>query len=145
MKKTILVLVLLSIVLAATVYAQEPESQVINQAPTEIYYINVSIDKIYSYRMGFVVVFESDMYNLQRVYIPREWFIGLGNMAEMVTIRAGREWPSMTIFYNRGEFSHVRLRVRENTHQTWGIVPPGVNLDDHFNDTINVNELRLQF
>ena len=140
MKKTITIFVLLLLFLAPALFAQQTATIT---APAELYYVNVPIDRIFAYRIGYVVEYLVG-FERHRAYIPRDWFnVGPGSQGEMIILRPGRAWPSMTIFYNRGEFSHVRLRVRERSHSTWGNLPVGIDLDHLFEDVTDL--LRLEF
>ena len=138
MKKTILIFVMLTLFLASAIFAQQGTN-----VPSEMYYVNLTIEKIYPYHLGYIVVYRSGLFQTYQTYIPREWFQGVANRGEVVNLRRGsREWPSMTVYYSRGEFSHVKLRLRDRSHQTWGLVRPGVNMDEYFD---NIDELRLEF
>ena len=139
MKKKILLVVLIAICMGTALYAQQTSSR---YQESDYYYFNVSIEKIWAYRLGYIVVYRKGVNQMATTYLPEEWFTTIGGRGEIVMLGSGKEWPSMTVYYNRGEFSHVRLRVRERTHQTWGLVPPGINLDQYFQD---VEEIRLQF
>jgi len=136
MKKIILCFVLFSICLMPIA------AQAHGISESELYYVNVTIERIYPYTLGYIVLYRGSGYSLYQTYIPREWFVGTDGKAEIVNLRQGREWPSMTVYYLRGEFSHVRLRLRERAHPTWGLLQPGVNMDAHFED---FTEIRLNF
>ena len=141
MKKIILVFVLLSLFQLPAVFAQQNTAN----SGSEYYYVNVPIDRIFPHRLGYIVEYRSGWGQTFRTYIPREWFGGgTVDKGEMITLRPGTTWPSMTVFYERGEFSHVKLRVRERSHQSWSLIPPGVGaqLDEHFR---NITEIRLRF
>ena len=140
MKKMTLTLVLLLFCLAPVIFAQPVTP---GESPSEFYYHNVTIERVYPYRLGYVVMYRGSQHQIHQAYIPMEWFnTGPASRAEIIVLRAGREWPSMTVYYHRGEFSHVRLRLRDRAHETWGLVRPGVNLDEYFQ---GVEEIRLQF
>ncbi|MCL2373753.1 MAG: hypothetical protein FWC65_00735, partial [Treponema sp.] len=71
------------------------------------------------------------------------WFAEPGGRGQLLRIGHGTTWPSMTVFTRNGEFSHVRLRVRRSrAHETWGVVPSHVNIDEYFQ---GIEEIRLQF
>jgi hypothetical protein len=141
MKKVIFLVVLLSLCFGGVVFAQQTSRTF---SESEFYYVNVGIERIFVYRLGYVVLYRRGPTDMARVYIPHEWFtVPGGRRGEMIYLGSGSEWPSMTVYYNQGEFSHVRLRVRQNrSHETWGVVPLNVNIDDRFRD---VQELLLQF
>jgi hypothetical protein len=110
---------------------------------SEFYYHSVDIEKIYQYRSGYVVLYRQGVNKLVRAYIPHEWFNGGAGKADMVFQEPGRTWPHLSVYYKSGEFSHVRLYVRKaKTHETWGLVPNTVNLDEYFE---GVEEIKLVF
>jgi hypothetical protein len=109
---------------------------------SEFYYYNFTIEKIYSHRLGYIVLYRIASNKLVRTYIPMDWFNTIGGKGEIVYLGSGPEWPSMIVYYKNGEFSHVRLRLRrDRSHQTWGIVPFNVNADELFE---NIEELDLE-
>jgi hypothetical protein len=110
---------------------------------SELYYVNVPIEKVYPYRKGYVVVYRKGANTLGRAYIPFEWFRANSKKAELVQIGDGKTWPCMSVFYKEGAFYGVRLYVsRRNSHLTWGNIPSNVNLDDRFE---GVEEIKLGF
>jgi hypothetical protein len=134
MKKIILLVVLVSLLQLTSLFASDP---------SEYYYQNVFIEKIYAYRLGYIVVYRKGIYGMARSYLPKEWFGSTSGKAEIINLGPGKEWPSMSVYYKEGEFSHVRLRVRrERSHETWGTVPRGANVDEYFD---GVEEVRLEF
>ena len=137
MKKIIFVLLSLFLVTTA-VFAQQNTATV---RQSELYYVNFPIERIYTHPLGYVVEYRSGTFRTFTTYIPHDWFVGTAGKGEVITLRGG-EWPSMTVFYERGEFSHVKLRLRERAHRSWGVLPMGYNLDERFR---NVKELRLDF
>ena len=134
MKKILLAIVLLSLCQVSALYAYAEDS--------EFYYYSVHIERIYNYHLGYIVVYRVGRAHMAHAYIPHDWFTFTGGRAERINIRRGMEWPSMTVYYQRGVFSHVRIRVRELGHQTWGIMPPNSNLDNNFQ---NLEEIKLEF
>jgi hypothetical protein len=110
---------------------------------SDFYYFNVSIERIYTHRLGFIVVYRTNSNNTARAFLPNEWFATVGNKGSIAYLASGTEWPSMTVYYKNGEFSHVLLRVRANrAHQTWGMIPLNANIDEFFQ---GIEEVRLEF
>lgn len=141
MKKSILLAVLVTLVATASVYAQEKKSSKYKES--EYYYYNVPIEKIYAYRMGYIVVYRKSGNLFARTYLPAEWFSDIGGKGELIGLNSGHEWPSMSVYYKNGEFSHVRVRARRSrAHETWGIVPLNVNIDEYFKD---IEDIQLEF
>ena len=111
---------------------------------SDYYYYNFPIEKIYPYRMGYMIVYLGNSNRMSRIFVPHDWFakIGEGSKGEIIYLGSGREWPTMTVYYNSGDFSHVRLRLRKDkSHETWGFIPLNMNLDDYFQ---NVEEVDLE-
>ena len=110
---------------------------------SEYYYINVSLEKIWPYRKGYVVQYRKGLYQTARAYLPAEWFTNAASTGEIITLPRGNAWPSMSVYFKEGEFSHVRLYVhRWADHVTWGNIPQNVNIDSNFE---NVETVDLQF
>ncbi|MDR1787085.1 MAG: hypothetical protein LBR16_01325 [Treponema sp.] len=108
----------------------------------EIYYKNVMVDKIYTYRKGYVVQYRTKPGRISRAYIPNDWFRQKPPKAEMVTLKRAAG-PSLMVFYKDGAFQSCRLYVLENRKDpTWGIVPFTQNLDSEFD---NAADLKLEF
>ena len=141
MKIRFLIALLIAFLTILPLSAQESESKFKNES--EFYYVNVPIEKIFPYRKGYVVVYRKGLAQFVQAYIPQEWFYGAAAKGDIIQIGSGTLWPSMTVYYQNGEFSHLRLYVRkERGHESWGNIPQGVNLDDRFE---YVDELRLEF
>ena len=113
---------------------------------SDYYYYNFSIEKIYTHRLGYYVVYrKGSSSQLARTYIPLEWFNSIGPQAkgEVIGLGTGSEWPSMVVYYKNGEFSHVRLRLRKNRlHETWGVIPFSADIDSYFQ---GIEEAKLEF
>ena len=140
MKKLVFAVVFAVMITAGlSVFAQRiPEGQ-----ESEFYYVNVSLEKIWPYRAGYIVQYRKGLYNIGRAYLPSEWFTNAASKGEIINLPPGNAWPSMTVYYKDGEFSHVRLYVhRWHSHQTWGNVPQNVNIDSNFD---NIEDIRLEF
>jgi len=115
------------------------------------YYVNVPIERVFSYRKGYVIDYQTGATGTRtaRTYIPLEWFEdgprvnGEPPKGELILMGSGSAWPYLTVFYKDGEFSHVRLYLRRDRgHASWAGVPPGTNIDRYFED---VTDIRLKF
>ena len=142
--KKVFLLVLLSICIAGFVFSQQSSNQTSSRwKESEFYYLNYTVEKVLTHRLGYVVLYRYGTNQLARTFIPQEWFSTIGGKAEMIMLGSGKEWPSMTVYYRNGEFSHVRLRLRrERAHETWGVVPLNVNIDEYFKD---IEEIDMQY
>ena len=139
MKKLITAVIFAVLIAAGSpIFAQKiPEGK-----ESEFYYVNVSLEKIWPYRAGYIVQYRKGLYQFGRAYLPSEWFTNTAGKGEIITLPKGNAWPSMTVYYKNGEFSHVRLYIhRWNSHQTWGSVPQNINIDSNFD---NIETIRLE-
>jgi hypothetical protein len=137
MKKIILLVVLGALIQGSVLFAQNTTF-----TESEFYYYNFPIEKIYLHNLGYMVVYRRSSNRASRTFIPFAWFSTIGGKGEIVGLPSGNEWPSFTVYYKNGTFSHVRLKLRQNKlHETWGIVPLNVNLDDQFRD---IEEVKLE-
>ena len=126
MKKIIIALVFMALI--SPVFAQS------NSDVDDIYYFNVSIEKIYPTRDGYIVVYRTQT-GVATVGIPNLWFSEAAGRAGMMNLPSGGSWPSMSVFYTNGEFSHLRLYVsRVKSHITWGTIPQGSDVSRYFQE-----------
>ena len=140
MKKIILLVVLVVLSVGPALFAQQKAPK---YKESEYYYYNVPIEKVYTYRTGYIVIYRKSANLMARTYIPSNWFTDIGGKGEIIGLGSGSEWPSMTVYYKSGEFSHVRLRLRRaRSHETWGVVPLNINIDDYFK---GIEEVQLEF
>jgi hypothetical protein len=138
MKKLIFALVVLA-ALSAPLFAQK----ISEGKESEYFYVNVPIEKIYPYRKGYVVQYRKGTAQIAQTYLPGEWFTASVGKGDVVYLGSGRDWPYLMVYYKGGEFSHVRLYVRRaQSHETWGYIPQGINIDDRFE---NIEDLKLEF
>ena len=115
-------------------------AQTISEENTsKFYYHTVSVEKVYPTRRGYIIqYYRGGLHAFGTLSIPNEWFTAAAGKAEMVTLPPGKNWPTMTLFFKDGEFSHVRLYVHKNRrHQTWGNVPLPADVSMYFEDTDN--------
>ena len=128
------------LVAGSPVFAQADQQRA---SDSEFYYKNVTLERIYPYRNGYAVQYRRGLNRLEMAYLPLEWFTGAAGKGEIITLPAGKGWPSLTVYYKNGEFSHVRLYIHHMaSHQTWGTIPQNVVIDDRFE---NVEDIRLKF
>ncbi|MDR2070582.1 MAG: hypothetical protein LBP81_04075 [Treponema sp.] len=129
------------IVLIAVVFPAAAQEGADNKKAA-YYYVNTTVEKIYPYRKGYVIQYRKGLTDVGRLYLPVEWFTDAASKGEIVHLGRGTDWPSLSIYYKDGEFSHVRLYVRSLPHDSWGNIPLGVNLDSYFE---NVDEVHLEY
>jgi hypothetical protein len=126
----------LLVLLGLTVFCVMPLAAQLNvpkESQSELYYVNIPIEKVYPTRLGYIVMYRSGVNKIATAYIPYQWFRAETSKADLVQMGAGKTWPCMSIFYKEGAFHAVRLYVSAKaSHQTWGTIPSNVNLDSRF-------------
>jgi len=130
MKKFVFAAVfIVSLAVGLPVFAQNQK----DERDSEYYYVNITLEKIFPYRRGYVVQYRKGILQYGRAYLPAEWFTNVDSTGEVIPLPPGKSWPSMTVYYKNGVFSHLRLYVhRLPTHESWGSIPQNINLDDKF-------------
>jgi len=156
--KKLCVAVLLGLGILLAVGAQETETETEAKtvdhrfkAESKVYYRNIPLQKVYVYKTGYVLEYKTDLDRIKRLYVPLAWFKektdnGDGTSyykGELVTFGVGNVKPSLTIYYEDGQFKSCRLYVRrEGNHDMWGFVPSQYNLDQYFE---GVDELVVDY
>ena len=138
MKKLIIAAVFAAVIATGVpVFAQNSNRE---GQESEYYYVNISLEKIWPYRKGYIVQYRKGLNQIGRLYLPYEWFTEAASRGEIITLPKGKAWPSLTVYYKEGEFSHLRLYVhRWASHPTWGSVPQNINIDSNFDiDTLKI-------
>ena len=134
MKRVIFLLIVLAVV--SPVFSQNNTNE-----RSSMYYVNVRVERIYPSVEGYIVQYLKNNSQIAIIGIPMEWFIDAAGRAELLQLPAGKNWPTMSVFFVDGEFSHLRLYVhRVKSHVTWGAVPQGADLARYFSedrDTLN--------
>jgi hypothetical protein len=126
-----------------TVFAQNQTPNPIDDKDSEYYYVNVTLEKIFPYRKGYVVQYKKNFFQFARIYIPANWFTDADSKGEIITLPSGAAWPSLSVYYRNGQLSHVRLYVhRWASHPSWGSIPQGVNIDDKFE---NIETITIEY
>jgi hypothetical protein len=137
MKKLIIVLFFLALI--TPVFAQTYSGNI----DSDIYYHNITVERIYPSGEGYIVQYRKGINQFGIIGIPNEWFTEAGGKAELMKLPAGKNWPTMSIFYKAGKFDHVRLYVHQRKdHSTWGNIPQGTDVTKYFKD---VDSFRIEF
>jgi len=106
-----------------------------DERDSDYYYVNITLEKIYPHRDGYIVQYRKGLFQYGRAYLPAKWFVDADSKGEVIALPSGKAWPSMTVYYKDGIFSHVRLYVhRWASHQTWGSIPQNYDLSGKFDD-----------
>ena len=130
------------LVIGAPVFAQDKQNDHKDQQ-SEYYYKNISLEKIYPYRNGYIIQYRRGINTIDKAYLPMAWFTNSAGKGEIVNLPKGITWPSLSIYYKDGKFSHVRLYVhRLSTHQTWGVLPQDLDIDSAFE---GIEEIQIKF
>ena len=117
--------------------------QISPEHSSEYFYENVHLEKIYPTRLGFILQYRKGINGIARMYVPNEWFTDAASKAELIYLPPGKNWPSVTVYFKSGEFSHLRLYVhRWRGHDTWGNVPLNIDITPYFE---NVETIKLEF
>ncbi len=127
-----LFLILVLGLVAASAFGQIVESD---------YFVRtIYLNEVLTHRQGFKVIYTAADYSRVEVYIPNRWFNESGGAGEIIYTHS-QSAPYMDVFYNQGEFSHVRLYVKsDRNHLTWGRLENDPNASSRF-DTETIGDL----
>ncbi|MDR0321207.1 MAG: hypothetical protein LBI28_06865 [Treponema sp.] len=128
MKKLIIVLIFLALI--SPVFGQNNSSN----DSSGMYYVNVPVERVYPSSEGYIVQYRTGSGAVvSTIGIPLSWFTDPSGAAELLRLPTAGDWPTMSVFYQDGKFSHVRLYVhRVKSHVTWGSIPVGTDLSRFF-------------
>lgn len=125
-----LVLLLLSAATVTVGAQQQPKS----------YVRSVSIMKVLSHSMGYKLLYLKSSMEVGELYIPYDWFKA-GGKAEVV-FGGDRAYPYFSVFYKDGEFSFIRLYLKDNIKDvSWGRLVPREGDSAKF----DVDELAIEY
>jgi len=137
MKKLIIVLIIFGA--AMPLFAQN----ISEEKTSNMYYINVPVEKVFPSGHGYIVQYRKGTHGIATIGIPNEWFEAAASRAELITLPEGTTWPTLTVFYKEGKFSHLRLYVHKSKgHQTWGNIPQNADVSVYFQDQ---DTMKLEF
>jgi len=135
-RRIILLTLLIFILLAGFAYAERSD-----------YYVkSVPIAKVYMHSLGYRIVYQKSDLNFGVFYVPEQWFDMPANReqdpkAELVMAR-NPAYPYFSIFWEAGEFSHIRLYLHESlNHQSYGDLENPESFDDQF----DIETLSIEF
>jgi hypothetical protein len=135
MKTKITLLLFVTLTLCAVpLFAQEQEEE------ERLFCVTIPAYKIYLHPKGYIFTYRKNSIETGSLFFPYEWFrIEPGANKElakgvMIKLRSGNSiWPKVSIFYRNGEFSYVKLYVRQEVgHESWGLRPLVDNFDAAF-------------
>lgn len=120
---------------AASAFAQNQEED-----DVDVQVLTVYIQTVYPHAQGYKVIYNrSDLYPGE-AYLPGRWFTSAAGTAE-IQYTSHPSAPYMSVVYQNGEFSHVRLYVQEDrAHRSWSSLPSGQDLSEEFSsETLQIN------
>lgn len=95
---------------------------------------NVIITKIYPHKSGYKIIYMTNDLTNKVVYIPTSLF--KKSNGSKIFYGYNKSYPSMTIFWKDGEFSHIKLYLKEDFRDiSWGSFANPDEYDDKFNNT----------
>jgi hypothetical protein len=129
--------------LALGAFPISAQQNIPKESQSELYCINLPIEKIFPSRKGYVVIYRRGVNKVGTLYIPHDWFRVNNLKGQLNILGDGPTQPSMSIFYKEGAFHSVKLYLaKRSTHPSWGSLPSNVYVDDRFE---GVEELKVQF
>jgi hypothetical protein len=90
----------------------------------QLFVKSVPIQKVYPHYDGYRIVYMKNTLELGITYIPMDWFYGEG-AATKAEVLYGNDpsYPYISIFWQDGEFHHLRLYLIESkNHPSWGVI-----------------------
>ena len=128
MKKLVVVLIIFAVI--SPVFAQNNAKSI----DDNIYYHNIPVEKVFPTVDGYVIQYRKNSSNfLGTIGLPIEWFTVSPVKAQVYKLPHGLDWPTMSVFYVNGEFSHVRLYIHPaKSHRSWGNLPQGTDVKRFF-------------
>ncbi|MFO8063727.1 MAG: hypothetical protein ACQETQ_05385 [Spirochaetota bacterium] len=128
MKKRILIVAILAIMVGGFLGAQEAQ----NNNDSELFVHTIYLNQVFRHRLGFKVTYTADNLDFQEKYIPSSWFNSAAGKGDLVET-GSKSAPYMDVYFRNGEFSHVRLFVRDNPdHVSWGRLGNEANTQENF-------------
>lgn len=106
---------------------------------TDVFGVSRSIAKVYASRFGYKVLFYKGTTDVGVFYLPLEWFGKAGGKGEIVW-GLDPSYPSFTVFYIDGKFSHIRLYlIKDLKDQSWDVFSPSEAEQRRFDiDTLDI-------
>jgi len=96
--------------------------------------------------LGYRIVYQKSDLNFGVFYVPEQWFDMPENReqdpkAELIMAR-NEAYPYFSIFWEAGEFSHIRLYLHKNlNHLSYGNLETPENFDNQF----DIETLSIEF
>ena len=134
--KRIALIVCFVVVLTGVTVAQDG-----NWNESNLFVKTLYLERVYPHQLGYMATYVGADLRLQRLFMPIEWFGVAAGRAEIV-YGSERSYPYVDIYWEDGEFSHVRLHVHTSlNHISWGAIDQTEDWSDDF--AVDGLELRL--
>lgn len=93
-------------------------------AESDFFVKTVPITKVYLYNEGFRILYLKSDLEFGVIYVPIEWFSTSADSKAEVVYDSNPSFPYFSIFWEEGEFHHIRLYLEKNKNaQSWGDKP----------------------
>jgi hypothetical protein len=128
--KKLVGILLLLVLMAASLPADE----------SKLFVVTRHITKIYVHRLGFRVLYQKTDMDLADFYVPISWFDDADGKATLVK-GTDSSYPFFSIYWEAGNFHSIRIYAKSNlADKTWGDLPHRDGIDDLFaNDEIELD------
>ncbi len=93
-------------------------------AESDFFVKTVPITKVYLYNEGFRIIYLKSTLEPGVIYVPMDWFSTSANAKAEVVYDSNPAFPYFSIFWDEGEFHHIRLYLEKNrSADSWGDKP----------------------
>lgn len=130
LKSRITILVVLLALVGGFATAQQAADLIDN--PSELFVRTIIADTVYTHTLGYKVTFTDDTYTRREVFLPQPWFTEAAGRGQLVSTQSAAA-PYLDVFYENGEFSHVRLFVPTDRNDLSWEVLREEGVDEDFN------------
>jgi len=136
-QRVLLGILSLLILVSVSGFAQQQSSSA-NQTD-KLFVQTVYVERIYTHRLGYRVIYDKSGIDVGEVYIPARWFTQAAGKAEMIKTRSTSA-PYMEVYYQNGEFAYLRLYAPMNPGDiTWARLEPTQDVSGKFDkDTLDI-------
>ncbi len=101
---------------------------------------SVVITQIFPHKLGYRIIYMSNDLALREVYLPIELF--KVDKGSKIFYGLDQSFPYMQIVWEDGDFSHVKLYLKEEYNDiTWGALTTPSDYDQHF----SVTDIKFDF
>lgn len=117
--KKLCICVLLSTLIIFGMFAQTNTS---TTQEDSYFYQSVPVFKVFSHKDGYLVIYQKNDSNLNKVAFPKEWFDAFDKRGSIKALPKNLD-PYMSVFYNNGSFDCVIIYMPvSKLNSTWGML-----------------------